>query len=58
MHKEYGDLEMTLEVIDDVDSAIAHINQHGSSHTDAIVTTNGRQRVSSILFRGLGAKLL
>lgn len=40
LHHEYSDLEMTIEVVDDVNSAIQHINQYGSNHTDAIVTKN------------------
>ena len=35
---EFLSLEIAVAVIDDVESAIAHINLHGSGHTDAIVT--------------------
>jgi len=35
---EYSDKAVTLEFVDSVGDAIAHINQNGSSHTDAIVT--------------------
>lgn len=38
---EYLALEIAIKVVDDVDAAIAHINSHGSQHTDAIVTANG-----------------
>ncbi|GLC26429.1 glutamate-5-semialdehyde dehydrogenase [Roseisolibacter agri] len=37
-HTEWGDLRLTIGVVDDVDAAIAHVNAHGSHHTDAIVT--------------------
>ena len=35
---EWGDLRLTMGVVDDLDAAIAHVNAHGSHHTDAIVT--------------------
>ncbi len=37
---EYLDLIISAKVVDDLESAIAHINEYGSGHTDAIVTTN------------------
>jgi glutamate-5-semialdehyde dehydrogenase len=37
---EYSDLILAIKVVDDVDSAIAHINTYGSRHTEAIATTN------------------
>jgi len=40
MHTEYGDLNLTVEVVTGVDEAIAHINAHGSGHTECIVTEN------------------
>ena len=44
MKTEYGRLECAIEIVDDVDDAIRHINENGSSHTDAIVTNNGRNK--------------
>ncbi|EPY28380.1 glutamate-5-semialdehyde dehydrogenase [Strigomonas culicis] len=38
LHVEYGDEHMTVEVVGSLEAAIQHINQHGSHHTDCIVT--------------------
>ncbi len=38
--EEYLDLVMGIRVVGSLDEAIAHVNRHGSSHTDAIVTRN------------------
>jgi glutamate-5-semialdehyde dehydrogenase len=35
---EFGDLTVSLALVDSLDGAIAFINRHGSKHTDAIVT--------------------
>jgi glutamate-5-semialdehyde dehydrogenase len=35
---EFLDLVMAVKVVDSLEEAIAHINRHGSHHTDAIVT--------------------
>jgi glutamate-5-semialdehyde dehydrogenase len=37
---EYNDLILSVKVVDSLDEAIAHINSHGSHHTDAIVTAS------------------
>ena len=39
-YEEYLELILAIRVVDDVDAAIAHINQYGSGHSDAIVTTD------------------
>ncbi|XP_007026912.2 PREDICTED: delta-1-pyrroline-5-carboxylate synthase isoform X2 [Theobroma cacao] len=39
-HHEYNSMAFTIEIVDDVQAAIDHIHQHGSSHTDCIVTEN------------------
>jgi glutamate-5-semialdehyde dehydrogenase len=35
---EWLDAVLSVAVVDDIDAAIAHIERHGSSHTDAIIT--------------------
>jgi glutamate-5-semialdehyde dehydrogenase len=35
---EYSDLILSIKVVDSLEDAIAHINDYGSKHTDAIVT--------------------
>jgi glutamate-5-semialdehyde dehydrogenase len=37
---EYLDYTLSIRVVDDLDSAIEHINTYGSGHTDVIVTEN------------------
>ena len=37
---EYSDLILAIKIVDSVEEAIAHINQYGSKHTDAIITEN------------------
>ncbi|MCJ2541470.1 glutamate-5-semialdehyde dehydrogenase [Thermostichus vulcanus] len=43
---EYADLILSMKVVDSLDGAIAHIQQYGSRHTEAIVTedTEAAQR--------------
>jgi len=38
--EEYLDLVLGVKVVDSVNEAIQHINDHGSRHSDAIVTSN------------------
>ncbi len=37
---EYLDYIMSVKVVDGIEEAIAHINQYGTKHSEAIVTTN------------------
>ena len=39
-YEEYLDLILSIKVVKDIDEAISHILQYGSSHTDAIITQN------------------
>ncbi|XP_074614747.1 delta-1-pyrroline-5-carboxylate synthase-like isoform X4 [Acropora palmata] len=41
MKREYSGLECAIEVVRNVQEAIDHIHQYGSSHTDVIITDNG-----------------
>jgi glutamate-5-semialdehyde dehydrogenase len=37
---EYGDLELSIRVVDDVYGAVDHVTTYGSKHTESIVTEN------------------
>jgi len=37
---EYLDFEMAIKIVDSLDEAIEHIADHGSGHTDGIITSN------------------
>ena len=37
-HTEYGEMAMSVGVVESMDAAIAHIHEHGSSHTESILT--------------------
>lgn len=37
---EYGELILSVKIVDSLEDAIAHIHAHGSGHTEAIVTEN------------------
>ncbi len=39
---EYSDLILSIKIVDSLASAIAHINNYGSKHTDAIVTEDDK----------------
>jgi glutamate-5-semialdehyde dehydrogenase len=39
---EYSDFILSIKVVDSLEEAIAHINNYGSKHTDAIVTEDDR----------------
>lgn len=38
---EYLDLKLAVGVVDDLEAAIEHVNEHGSGHSEAIVTSSG-----------------
>lgn len=37
---EYNDLKLSIKVVESFEESIEHINQHGSGHTDTIVTND------------------
>ena len=37
---EFLELKLAVKIVDDMDEAIAHVETHGSHHSDAIVTTD------------------
>jgi len=37
---EYLSAILSIKIVDDIDSAIEHINQHSSAHTESIITEN------------------
>ncbi len=37
-NKEYSELKISLKIVENIESAIEHINTYGSGHTDTIVT--------------------
>ncbi len=40
LRREYLSMDIAVAVVDGVDAAIAHINEYGTGHTEAIVTAN------------------
>lgn len=45
LRTEYGDMECCIEVVDSMHEAVDHIHKYGSSHTDVIITENGKVSV-------------
>ena len=39
-YTEYNDLIISVKVVENTDEAIAHINSHGTKHSEAIITKN------------------
>lgn len=39
-YAEYNDYIMSVKIVDGIDEAIAHINEHGTKHSEAIITEN------------------
>ncbi len=39
-HTEYGDLTITVKIVNDIAEAIEHINHYGSRHTESILTND------------------
>jgi len=50
---EYGDLELSIKVVDDVRDAVAHVNEHGSKHTESILTEDAE--TAELFMRGVDA---
>ncbi|MFC6725157.1 glutamate-5-semialdehyde dehydrogenase, partial [Halobium palmae] len=48
---EYGDLVVSIRVVDSLRSAVDHVNEYGSKHTDSIVTADAD--AASAFMRGV-----
>ncbi|MBX7147153.1 MAG: glutamate-5-semialdehyde dehydrogenase [Alphaproteobacteria bacterium] len=53
---EYLDAILSVKQVDNIDEAIAHINKHGSKHTEAIITEN--QALADKFFKEIDAGIL
>ncbi|XP_051122757.1 delta-1-pyrroline-5-carboxylate synthase-like [Andrographis paniculata] len=51
LHHEYGSLACTVEIVDGINDAIDHIHQHGSGHTDCIITED--QEAAEVFLRNV-----
>jgi glutamate-5-semialdehyde dehydrogenase len=50
---EYGDLELSIKLVDSLSAAVDHVNTHGSKHTESIVTADADR--ASTFMRGVDA---
>ncbi|NIB99426.1 glutamate-5-semialdehyde dehydrogenase [Halobacterium sp. R2-5] len=50
---EYGDLELSIKVVEDVYDAVDHVNAHGSKHTESIVTED--DDTAAVFMQGIDA---
>jgi len=48
---EYGDLEISLKIVDSLVEAVDHINEYGSKHTDSILTQDAD--TASVFMQGI-----
>jgi len=48
---EYGDLIISLKVVDSLAEAVDHVNSYGSKHTDSIITEDGNS--ASVFMQGI-----
>ncbi len=48
---EYGDLEISLKIVDSLTEAIEHVNTYGSKHTDSIITDDAE--AASVFMQGI-----
>ncbi len=48
---EYGDLEISVKIVDSLAEAVEHINTYGSKHTDSIITDD--PAAASVFMQGI-----
>ena len=49
-HKEYGEKEVSIKLVDTIEDAISHINKFSSGHTEAIITENKENAEKFMIF--------